>query len=83
MNKWTKILLYVVGVVFLILSIDLTCIFTTNKPLFAIKDKNGYVYRGLFYDVYNCPEYSTVQIKPKQTKLACSPIIVGETEEYS
>ena len=83
MNKWIKILFYVVSAIFFILLIDLTCVFTTNKPLFATKDKNGYVYRGLFYDVYNCSEYSSVQIKLKHTKFVCIPMIIEEIEEYS
>lgn len=57
MNKRIKITLSIVGGIIFGILIDLTCIFIINKPLFAIKDKNGYVYRGLFYDTYNCLEY--------------------------
>ena len=45
MNKWIKITLSIVGGIIFVILIDLTCVFTINKPLFAIKDKNSYVYR--------------------------------------
>lgn len=76
MKRWLKITLGVVGIIVLLFAIDLICIFTINRPLFAIKEDNGdsvvLVYRGLFYDTYNCPEYSVPQIKAKGTKFNCA-----------
>ena len=76
-----KFIFGVILVVILLIVIDLISIFTINKPLFAIKDKNGYVYRGLLYDTYNCLEYSVPQIKRKGLKLACMPINSVEFKE--
>lgn len=76
MPKWLKIILGVIGAIIIFFAIDIVCIFTLNKPLFAIKEDNGgstsLVYRGLLYDTYNCPEYSTPQIKAKGIKFACA-----------
>lgn len=75
MKKFIKILLIVIGIIILSIIIDLVCIFTINRPIFAIKDDCDClysVYRGLFYDTYNCPEYSVPQIKAKGTKFSCS-----------
>lgn len=83
MKRWLKIILSVIGIIILTIIIDLICIFTINKPLFAIKDKNGYVYRGLFYDTYNCIEYSVPQIKLKGLKLSCTPINIQELKELT
>ena len=56
--------------------LDLISIFTLNKPLFGIKVDNGdsvnIIYKGIFYDVYNCMEYSTPLIKSKGTKFNCT-----------
>lgn len=72
MKKWIKIILIIVGVIALCFVIDFICIFTINRPLFAIKAKQPYTYTGLFYDTYNCPEYSIPQIKAKTTKFTCA-----------
>jgi len=60
----------------LCLIIDVICIFTINRPLFAIRTDNddsiNIVYKGIFYDTYNCPEYSTPQIKLKGEKFTCA-----------
>lgn len=71
MKKWMKITLGVIGGIVLLLIIDLGCIFTINRPLFAIKKDNGSVYKGILYDTYNCAEYSVPQIKAKGTKFIC------------
>ena len=81
MKNKVRIILSIICVICLTFVMDFICIFTINKPLFAIKDKNGYVYRGLFYDVYNCPEYSVPQIKSKGLKLSCAPINIQELKE--
>lgn len=72
MKKQIKILFIVLGSIALLFLIDLICIFTINRPLFAIQNDGGYVYKGIFYDTYNCDEYSTPQIKLKGTKFSCS-----------
>lgn len=72
MKKWMKITLGVIGLIILLLVIDLICVFTINRPLLAIKKDNGSVYRGIFYDTYNCAEYSIPQVKRKGLKLACA-----------
>ena len=75
MKKWLKITLGVVGGIIILFAIDLICIFTINRPLFAIKEDNGdsvnLIYRGLFYDTYNCHEFSVPQIKVKGAKYTC------------
>ena len=76
MKKWLKITLRVIGGFGLLLVIDLVCIFTIHRPLFAIKEDNGdsvnIVYRGLLYDTLYCHEYSTPQVKPKGTQISCA-----------
>ena len=81
MKNKMKIVLSIICIIVLTFTLDLICILTINKPLFAVKDKSGYVYRGLFYDVYNCPEYSVPQIKSKGLKLSCTPINIQELKE--
>lgn len=80
MKKFIKIFLIIIGIIILSTVIDLVCIFTINRPLFAIKDDCDCVYsvyRGVFYDTYNCPEYSVPQIKAKSTKFSCADVIVN------
>lgn len=72
MNKYIKIILLIILIFFLTFIIDLICIFTINRPLFAIKGSKPYQYSGLFYNTYNCPEYSITQIKVKSSKFTCS-----------
>lgn len=73
------------GAITLLFGIDLICIFTINKPLFAIKEDNGdsvnSIYRGLFYDTYNCHEYSMPQIKIKGSKFICATVNVAENKK--
>ena len=69
MNKYLKIFLIVIISIFLLVVVDLTCIFRVNRPIIAIKRDN--VYYGIFYDSYDCTEYPTLQIKPKGTKFYC------------
>ncbi len=63
MNKYLKIFLIVIISIFLLVVVDLTCIFTINRPIIAIKKDN--VYYGIFYDSYDCMEYSVLQIQLK------------------
>lgn len=77
MKKFIKICLIIIGIIILSVIIDLICIFTINRPLFAIKDDCDClysIYKGIFYDTYNCPEYSVPQIKTKGTKFSCANI---------
>lgn len=77
MKKFIKIFLIIIGIIILSVIIDLICIFTINRPLFAIKDDCDClysIYKGIFYDTYNCPEYSVPQIKTKGTKFSCANI---------
>ncbi len=71
MKKWQKISLGVIGGIILLIIIDLGCVFIIKHPIFAIKKNNGTVYKGLFYDIYACEEYSLPQIKVKGTKYTC------------
>lgn len=72
MKKIIKIISLILLGIILMIVIDLMCIVSINRPLFAIKSKYGNIYRGLFYDTYNCMEYSMPQIKQKGLKLACA-----------
>ena len=74
MKKTLKIILILVLLFLLLITIDLICIFTFNKPLFAIKENNQ-VYRGILYDTYNCQEYPMSQIKFKGNKFLCRALI--------
>lgn len=75
MKKRVKIVLGVVGIITLLTVIDLICIFTMHKPLFAIKEDSGdsvnITYRGLFYDTYYCHEDS-IQVMGKGNKFTCA-----------
>ena len=73
MKKCIKIIL---GIIVLTIIIDLVCIFTINRPLFAISEDYGThaIYKGIFFNTYNCAEYSVPQIKGKRTKFTCANI---------
>ena len=73
MKKSIKIILGIVLVIVLTIIIDLVCIFTINRPIFVISEDYGTyaIYKGLFFDTYNCSEYSIPQIKMKGTKFNC------------
>ena len=70
MKLGMKIVTGVVILIILIIVIDMTCIFTIFKPLFAIKQSDT-LYKGLFYDTYICEHYTVPQIKAKWTKYSC------------
>ena len=77
MKKFIKVFLIIIGIIILSIIIDIVCIFSINRPIFAIKDNCDClysVYRGVFYDTYNCPEYSIPQIKSKGTKFSCANV---------
>jgi len=73
MKKSIKIILGIVLVIVLTIIIDLVCIFTINRPIFVISEDYGTyaIYKGLFFDTYNCSEYSIPQIKMKNKKFNC------------
>lgn len=83
MKKELKITLGVIGGIILLFAIDLICIFTINRPLFAVKKDN--VYRGLLYDTYLCSEYTVPQIKQKRAKFTCAvlELDIGEVVELA
>lgn len=72
MKIFIKVFLIIIGVIFLSIVIDLICIFTINRPIFAIQVRTPYTYIGIFYNTYNCPEYSVPQLKTKGTKFSCA-----------
>lgn len=75
MKKWMKITIGIVGTIALLVIIDLVCIFTMLKPIFAIKEDKGdsvdRIYKGLFYDTYYCHEDS-VRVITKGHKFTCA-----------
>ena len=62
MKKWLKVLIGIIITIVLLFVVDVGSILIFSKPIFAIKEDNGdsinRVYRGLFYDTYNCMEFS-------------------------
>lgn len=82
MKTLLKVVLSVIGLVLIYIIVDLISIYTRNKPIFPIESSVSNMYVGLFYDIYNCPEYSIPQIKFKGTKFAClEKITVEEVTE--
>ena len=71
MKKVVKIIVLVLCIIVLCIIVDLAFIFTINRPLFAVPVRQPYTYTGIFYNTYNCPEYSMPQIKSKGVKFAC------------
>ena len=75
MKKWLKIIIITICIILISVILDLFFIFTFNKPLFSIKTDNddsvNVVYKGIFYDVYNCVEFVYPLIKSKGTKFNC------------
>lgn len=76
MKKWIKYILLVISIIFILFIIDLICIFTINRPLLAIKE-NDFTYKGIFYNTYNCEEYSVPQIKFKWEKFNCANVKIN------
>lgn len=72
MKRLIKIMLGIIIVIIICIVVDFICIFTMNRPLFGIQVRQPYTYTGLFYNVYNCPEYPMAQIKSKKTKFSCA-----------
>lgn len=72
MKKIIKYVFIIVIILVLLFIIDLAWIFTFHKPLFGVQARQPYTYTGIFYNVYNCPEYPMAQIKSKGTKFGCA-----------
>lgn len=71
------------GIIVLLLILDIVSVFTRSKPLFILNKETtsiNEVYKGIFFNVYNCSEYTVSQIKSKFTKYSCS---IGEEEKLS
>lgn len=87
MNKYIKIILSIVGIILLSIVIDVICVFNISRPIFAIREDNGdsvnIIYRGLFFDTYNCMEYSMAQIKSKGSKFNCLVSYIGNESRYN
>lgn len=72
-----KILNSIIGIIIILtilIGVDIYSIYNHNTPIFILKEEvNGLnkVYRGIFYDTYNCAEYSMLQIKLKGNKYSC------------
>lgn len=87
MKKWLKVILCCLGIIVLCFLVDVICIFTINRPLFAVRQDNGdsinIIYKGLLYDTYNCHDYTTTQIVFKGTKFSCAENIkINEFVNY-
>lgn len=78
MKKILKFILIFIVIIMVCIIIDLISIFNFNKPIFAIRVNNSNRYIGIFYDTYNCLEYSVPQIKMKGTKFTCVINKIGE-----
>lgn len=72
MKKIIKYVFISLVILVLLLIIDLAWIVTFHRPLFGVQVRQPYTYSGIFYNVYNCPEYPMAQIKPKKTKFGCA-----------
>lgn len=74
MKRSLKIIIGVIIGIVLYFTIDLVCIFTINRPIFSQGEDYGThaVYKGLFFNTYVCPEFSTPQIKVKGAKYTCA-----------
>ena len=74
MKKWLKIIFWFIGIIITTIVIDLVFIFTINRPIFSqVEDYGAHsIYKGIFFNTYNCPEYSVPQIKAKWDKFTCA-----------
>ena len=83
MNKWLKNILRVIGIIILTIVIDLVCIFAINRPIFSQSEDYGTyaVYKGLFFNTYICPEFSTPQIKVKGAKYTCAVLEIDKEKD--
>ena len=74
MKKILNSLIVIIAILLILIGLDIYSIYNYNKPIFVLKEENNginKVYRGIFYDAYNCAEYSMIQIKLKGNKYSC------------
>lgn len=74
MKKIIQSLLGIFAILAILIGLDIYSIYTKTKPIFILDeeiDGLNKIYRGIFYDTYNCAEYSTLQIKLKNNKYNC------------
>ena len=64
----------IIVLLFISVCVDMVSIYGTNKPVFAIFDKEKNMYRGLFYNTYICPAYSSPKVKNKLSNYKCRPV---------
>ena len=91
LQKIFKIISITILILILCIVIDLFCIFTFNRPIFAIKREcnkcNDKYYLGIFYDTYYCVSNSSPTIKAKTSKYNCPSVNLDErfliTVDYS
>ena len=71
MKKILNSLIVIISILIILVGLDIYSIYNFNKPIFILKEENNglnKIYRGIFYDAYNCAEYSMIQIKLKGNK---------------
>jgi len=74
MKKIIRNLSTIISMLFLILCCEVFCFYKTGKPIFIIDEEIkglNKIYKGIFYDAYNCAEYSAPQLKLKWNKYSC------------
>ena len=74
MKKILNSLIVIISILIILVGLDIYSIYNFNKPIFILKEENNglnKIYRGIFYDAYNCAEYSMIQIKLKGNKYSC------------
>ena len=85
MKKYLKWITIISATILVLLIIDLIFVFTFSKPLFGIKvdnsDSVNTIYKGIFFDAYNCMEHSAPLIKSKGTKFNCAMDIKNVSNE--
>lgn len=84
MKKLLKIFISLVVIIVVLLAIDFISIFYFQKPLLILdkrEDSMNEVYKGVFWDVYNCASYSSFQVKFKWNKFDCPKTVEVNKEE--
>jgi len=80
MKTWFKVIICVAVFILVCVLLDIICIYTKFKPIFAVKH-NDSLYNGLLYDTYVCQQYTLPQIKAKWTKYSCVDLPQDKTFE--
>lgn len=71
MKKYLKILIIMIILLLSILILDVVSIYTRFKPIVGVYYKEDFIYRGILYDTYVCPQYTVPVIKSKFSKFSC------------